>query len=96
MRIERYAEERQSEGASGATVNRELSVLRRMFRPGARTTPPRVYRVPSFTQLAESDPRMVFVEQLIPERRTPFHEYWVSWWKDRGRGIVLAQGMIGG
>jgi integrase len=89
VRIERYAENRLSAGASGATVNRELSVLRRMFRLGARTTPPRVYRVPSFTLLAESDPRMVFFEQAefekirvcLPAHLRPLVTlaYWLGW-----------------
>jgi integrase len=89
VEIERYAEERSREGASGGTVNRELSVLRRMFRLGAAGTPPRIFRIPTFTMLAENDPRMTFFEHEEFEKlRTelPTHlrvlatlAYWLGW-----------------
>src|SRR5215469_8766371 len=37
--IERYKQQRLSEGASNATVNRELAVLKRAFHLGMRATP---------------------------------------------------------
>jgi integrase len=51
-----------SGGASNATVNRELAVLKRAFHLGMRATPPKVQRVPHFATLAEDNVRTGFVE----------------------------------
>jgi integrase len=88
-RLRAYAFERRAAGASGGTINRELGALRRMFRLGAKADPARVFRVPSFPALAESDPRMVFFEREEFEKvreHVPAHlrplvtlAYWLGW-----------------
>ncbi len=59
--IDRYAADRLDDGAAHATVHRELSALRRMFRLGARAR--LVGRVPTFDLLAEDNVRTGFLEE---------------------------------
>jgi hypothetical protein len=44
--INNYVDSRLKEKAGGATINRELSVVRRAFKLGQRTKPPKVRTVP--------------------------------------------------
>ncbi len=60
--IARYVDERQKGGAAGSTINRELAALKRMYRLGLASTPPKVYRVPTFPHLAEDNVRTGFLE----------------------------------
>jgi integrase len=60
--IEHYKQKRLQEGASNATINRELAVLKRGFHLGMRSTPPKVQRIPYFSMLAENNVRIGFVE----------------------------------
>ena len=60
--ISRYVDDRQKEGAASSTINRELAALKRMYRLGLASTPPKVYRVPSFPHLAENNVRTGFLE----------------------------------
>ena len=60
--LARYVDERQGAGAANSTINRELAALKRMYRLGLASTPPKVYRVPSFPHLAENNMRTGFLE----------------------------------
>ncbi len=61
-RIMAYVVARQAEGAASATINRELAALKRMFRLGLESTPPKVLRVPHIPMLTENNVRKGFVE----------------------------------
>ncbi len=61
-RINKFIEYRLDEGASNATVNRELSALKRMLNLGAQQTPPLVDRVPHISMLEENNVRTGFFE----------------------------------
>ncbi len=61
-RINQYIEKRMEEGAANATINRELSALKRMLNLGAEQTPPLVDRVPKIKMLQEDNVRTGFFE----------------------------------
>jgi integrase len=60
--LARYVDKRQQEEAANATINRELAALKRMFRLGQQSTPPKVVRAPKFPKLAENNIRKGFLE----------------------------------
>jgi integrase len=60
--IQRYVERRRAEGASNATVNRELAVLRRGFALAKQADPPLVTREPHIPKLPEENVREGFLE----------------------------------
>jgi integrase len=55
-------DKRQQEEAANATINRELAALKRMFRLGQESTPPKVMRTPKFPKLTENNIRKGFLE----------------------------------
>lgn len=74
--IHAYAVRRQGQGASNASINRELAALKRMFNLAARMTPPKVDRVPYIPMLKESNVRRGFFdheEYLTLRRELPKH-----------------------
>jgi integrase len=76
--INAYILRRQRQGASGGSVNRETSVIRRMMHLGERTTPPLVRGVPHFEKVKESDARTGFLEQHEYDKlRLHAHALWL-------------------
>jgi integrase len=71
-----YGVRRQEQGASNASVNRELAALKRMFNLAARMTPPKVARVPYIPMLKERNVRTGFFdheEYLALRTQLPNH-----------------------
>src|SRR6266571_725187 len=61
-RVRAYIVKRQQEEASNASINRELSALKRMFNLAAEMTPPKIARVPYIPMLKETNVRKGFFE----------------------------------
>jgi len=61
-RIRKYIKKRIEEGAANATINRELSALKRMLRLGAEHEPPKVRRIPKIPMLDENNVRKGYFE----------------------------------
>jgi len=69
-RMKQYRAKRKAAGASDATVNRELTILRNAFNNARKTSPPKVYVVPYFSMVEETTVRQGFLtdEQYIKLR----------------------------
>ena len=50
-----FVDSRQREEAKNATINRELALLKRMFRLGMQATPAKVLRISAFPKLVENN-----------------------------------------
>ena len=68
--INEYIITRLTSGAANASVNRELSALKRMLNIGAQQTPPKVDRVPHIAMLNENNTRKGFFEYEEFQRLT--------------------------
>jgi len=64
----KYIEDRQQGGASNATINRELSILKRAYRIALESDPPRAARLPKIPRLKENNVRKGFLELSQYER----------------------------
>jgi integrase len=83
--IARYVDARQQEGASNATVNRELAALKRMFRIGMLATPAKVLRLPAFPKLKENNIRQGFLEDSQYRKLVEGSELWFRTLVECGR-----------
>ena len=76
--LDAYVARRRHERASGASVNRELAIVKHMLHLGMRCTPPRVSSIPYFPKQAESEPRQGFIEQYEYDMLCPHaKELWL-------------------
>ena len=100
-RINAYIEKRLKEGEANATINRELSALKRMLNLGARQTPPKVDRVPYIPMLKENNTRKGFFEHwefiavrnALPDYIKGYvtFAYKVGWRKEEISNLTWAQ-----
>ena len=99
--INQYIELRIDEGAANATINRELSALKRMLNLGAKQTPPKVDKVPYIPMLKENNVRKGFFEpsqylalkDALPSYLKPFvtFAYKVGWRDTEIAGLTWNQ-----
>src|SRR5581483_987629 len=66
--VRQFIAQRRSAGASNATINRELAIVRRGFHLGHDEDPPLVHRQPPIPKLEEDNVRQGFLEQDQYER----------------------------
>jgi integrase len=85
--IERYKADRKVDGASNASINRELAALKRMYRLGKKQK--KVQYIPEFDKLTENNRRHGFFEDDVwqkVEAELPWQhrawatfQYWTGW-----------------
>lgn len=91
--IKRYVNHRLKAGVANATIELELSALRRMFNLAAQETPPKVDRVPKMPQISvgnvkegffEDDDYYAIVEKLPDYMKgLVMFAYWTGWRKSQ-------------
>jgi integrase len=96
--IESYKTVREKEGASHSTINRELDVIRRIFKLGVERRKVHPFRVPLFERYAPSDPRRGFIGrqelqkllQHLPDWLQPVVEFsfHTAWRKREVTGLM--------
>jgi integrase len=94
--IQRYIAARRASGRQNATINRELSLLRRAFRLGAECSPPKVLRVPKIPKLEEGNVRKGFFEhadflrvrEALPDYLRPVVTF--AYWTGCRKGEILS------
>lgn len=64
QQVKRYVSDRRRAGAAEATINRELSIVRRAFTLALGTEPPMVARAPRIPKLEEHNVREGFIEHI--------------------------------
>ena len=76
----KYRAARSKDGASIATVNREIQFMRRAFKVAAEQDPPKIKRVPKFVLLKENNARKGFVTvpQMVALKSAAL-KYGVEW-----------------
>jgi integrase len=75
-KINQYIDNRLSQGAANATVNRELAALKRMLNIGYRQNPPKVNRVPYIEMLEENNVKQGFFTEIeFEELRSALPSY---------------------
>ncbi|MBC8458303.1 MAG: tyrosine-type recombinase/integrase, partial [Deltaproteobacteria bacterium] len=99
--IKKYIKQRKAENAKNATINRELAALKRMLIMGARSTPPKVDRVPFIPMLKESNVRQGFfehpeysaVKDALPDYLKGYvtFAYFIGWRKDEISSLTWSQ-----
>lgn len=62
LQVKRYISDRRLDGASDATINRELAILQRGFSLATQCDPPLITRAPHITKLAVDNARFGFIE----------------------------------
>lgn len=68
LNVKKYKVDRRREGASNASINRELAIVKRAFHLGAASDPPRVKNVPTIAMLEENNVRKGFLEHDAYQR----------------------------
>jgi len=74
--LAQYVDQRQQEGATNATVNREMAAMKRMFRIAHSATPKKVLYVPAFPHLKENNARTGFLEDTQHDKLIEGAELW--------------------
>jgi integrase len=99
--INKYIEKRRRDNVSNATINRELSAIKRAFNLAARCTPPKVAQVPYIPMLKENNVRKGFIEhedylalkEALPTYLKPVltFAYFSGWRKAEALGLKWSQ-----